>query len=171
MVKVPQAKKPCSKKYKKKFVDKKGKYHRVHLHAVHIKKGTCTHHLISVCKHRVSKAEFDKHRPRKHCSRKTLSRVTQAKKSSKKCNHAKNPNHTKHTKKHVLRSVHGLKRIADRKYYGSVFKCWKNVPQDIAFDPRYYGAHRNILVEVPRGRNGKKQKITDHTKVVFCIKK
>jgi hypothetical protein len=57
--------------------------------------------------------------------------------------------------------------IGIKQYRRHSYQCWSNVPHDLAFDPKYYGGHRNILIEVPKDRSHKAGK---HPKVIFCIR-
>lgn len=80
------------------------------------------------------------------------------------------PPHVYHQNVHFFAGLKGIHAMGKHHYHGHKYECWSNVPQDVAFDPKYYGEHRNVLIEVPKDRHGKKQKITDHTRVIFCVR-
>ena len=61
--------------------------------------------------------------------------------------------------------------MGERIYSGHHYKCWGNITQEVAFDPRYYGSHRHILVEVPKkDHEGNQESITASTRVIFCVR-
>lgn len=80
------------------------------------------------------------------------------------------PGHVSKQNKHFFGGVNDVTFIGIRQYHGKRYRCWKNVKQAVAFDPKYYAPHRRVLIKVPRDKSGHKRPITRKTRVVFCVR-
>jgi hypothetical protein len=80
------------------------------------------------------------------------------------------PGHVYRQNVHFFSGFKSVKEMGKRRYGRHSYRCWKNVPQDVAFDPKYYGHHRHILIEVPKDPLGHTQHINDDTHVIFCVR-
>lgn len=80
------------------------------------------------------------------------------------------PPHVYHQNYHFFQGFKDIRPMANRIYGHHKYQCWNNVPQEVAFDPKYYGHHHNVIIELPRDDQGKPVQVTDQTRVIFCVR-
>lgn len=141
------------KVYKHTYHDLHGNLNHVHVHSKKQKKAHCNVYHVWVKKHRIHPNVS-----------------YQAVKMHKGKLGVHIPGHISKQNMHFFEGVEGVKFVGIRKHHGKQYRCWKNVKQEVAFDPKYYAPHRHVLIEVPKDKNGRKMPITNKTRVTFCVR-
>lgn len=64
----------------------------------------------------------------------------------------------------------GVEDGPSRVFRGREYKCWLNVPQRAAFNPKLHSKLRDVIIQVPKDRDGRPLPLSDDTRVTVCAR-